>query len=151
MPELPEVEAVVRTVRPLVTGRRIRSVHVLHAIAVKPQRPSGLARLAGGQKIQGLGRRGKYLIVELERGILTMHFRLDGHLLWFSNVQELLERANTGREKVHVDVALELDKGVLGFADGTLGECTGGRRPKTRKGWRHWAPMLCPKSFPWRI
>jgi len=46
-----------------------------------------------------------------------MHFKLDGQLLWFSNGKELLRRANQGEKGVHVDVALELDKGVLDFAD----------------------------------
>jgi formamidopyrimidine-DNA glycosylase len=46
-----------------------------------------------------------------------MHFRLDGQLLWFSNTEELLKRANQGESGVHVDVALELDKGILGFVD----------------------------------
>jgi len=53
----------------------------------------------------------------LDRGLLTMHFRLDGQLLWFANGKELLQRANHGETNVHVDVAFELDKGVLGFAD----------------------------------
>jgi len=53
----------------------------------------------------------------LDRGLLTMHFRLDGQLLWFANGKELLQRANHGENNVHVDVAFELDKGVLGFAD----------------------------------
>ena len=43
MPELPEVEAVAQTLRPLVEGRRIRCIHVLHPIATKPQDPSRLA------------------------------------------------------------------------------------------------------------
>jgi formamidopyrimidine-DNA glycosylase len=46
-----------------------------------------------------------------------MHFRLDGQLLWFSSGKELLKRANQGENGVHVDVALELGKGVLGFVD----------------------------------
>jgi len=46
-----------------------------------------------------------------------MHFKLDGQLLWFSNGKELLERANQQENGVHIDVALELDKGVLGFVD----------------------------------
>jgi formamidopyrimidine-DNA glycosylase len=46
-----------------------------------------------------------------------MHFRLDGRLLWFANGKELLKRANQDKSDVHVDVALELDNGVLGFAD----------------------------------
>jgi formamidopyrimidine-DNA glycosylase len=117
MPELPEVETVVRTLRPLVQRQRIRSVHVLHPIAVKPQSVAELAELAGGRRIQRVDRRGKYILLVLDRGLLTLHFRLDGQLVWFSNAKELFQRANQSENGVHVDVALELGNGVLGFAD----------------------------------
>jgi formamidopyrimidine-DNA glycosylase len=117
MPELPEVEAVVRTLRPLVQGRRIHCVHVFHPIATKPQAVSHVARHAEGRRVRAVNRKGKYVLLILDRGLLTIHFRLDGQLLWFSNGKELLERANHGERGVHVDVALELDTGVLGFAD----------------------------------
>src|SRR5713101_6819783 len=117
MPELPEVEAVAQTLRPLVTGRLIRHVHVLHVISTRPQKAARLIRMAEGQRVVLVGRKGKYLLLRLAQGLLTMHFRLDGQLLWFTNGKELLARANTRDAGVHVDVALELDKGVLGFAD----------------------------------
>ena len=117
MPELPEVEAVVRTLRPLVQDQRIRCVHVFHSIATKPQAASHLARYANGHRICTVGRKGKYVLLALDRGLLTVHFKLDGQLLWFANAKELLDRANQGPNDVHVDVALELAKGVLGFAD----------------------------------
>ena len=117
MPELPEVEAVVRTLRPLVQSQRIRSVHVFHPIAVKPQKASCLVDFATNRSIQRVDRKGKYVLLVLDRGLLTLHFRLDGQLVWFSNGAELLERANRKENGVHVDVALEFGKGVLGFAD----------------------------------
>jgi formamidopyrimidine-DNA glycosylase len=117
MPELPEVEAVVHTLCPLVRGRRIRCVHVFHPIATKPQTAAHLARHAQGRRIRMVDRRGKYVLLVLDRGVLTMHFKLDGQLIWFSTPNELLERANQRGNGAHVDVALELDKGVLGFAD----------------------------------
>jgi formamidopyrimidine-DNA glycosylase len=117
MPELPEVEAVVRTLRPLVQGRRIRGVHVFHPIATKPQAASHVARHAQGHRVRAVARKGKYVLLVLDRGLVTLHFKLDGQLLWFRNAKELLDRANQGDTGVHVDVALELDKGVLGFAD----------------------------------
>jgi formamidopyrimidine-DNA glycosylase len=117
MPELPEVEAVVRTLRPLVRGQRIRCVHVLHPIAAKPQRAAHLSRFAEGQRIRAVERKGKYVLLLLDRGLLTMHFRLDGQLVWFSSAKEFLVCANRTESGVHVDVALELEKGVLGFAD----------------------------------
>jgi formamidopyrimidine-DNA glycosylase len=117
MPELPEVEAVVRTLRPLVEHRRIHCVHVLHPIATKLQKASQLARLAEGQRILSVERKGKYVLLAFDRGLLTMHFRLDGQLVWFGNAREMLHRANQPLDGVHVDVALELDNGVLGFTD----------------------------------
>jgi len=117
MPELPEVEAVVRTLRPLVQKQRIRSVHVLHPIAVKPQSASHLARFATDRRIRCVTRKGKYVLLVLDRGLLTLHFRLDGQLLWFSSPNEFLERANQPKNGVHVDVAFEFGTGVLGFAD----------------------------------
>jgi formamidopyrimidine-DNA glycosylase len=117
MPELPEVEAVAQTLRPLVEQRRIRCVHVLHAIATKPQNPSHIARFLESQRILSVQRKGKYLWLELTRGIATLHFKLDGHLLWFSSAKQMAEVANQPNSGVHVDVAFELDKGVLAFAD----------------------------------
>src|SRR5260370_15847076 len=117
MPELPEVEAVVRTLRPLVQGQKIRCVHVFHPIAVKPQSASHLVQFATGRRIQQVDRRGKYVLLVLDRGLITLHFRLDGQLVWFSDSAELLGRANVRENSVHVDVAFEFAKGVLGFAD----------------------------------
>jgi formamidopyrimidine-DNA glycosylase len=76
-----------------------------------------VARAGASQRIRFVERKGKYVLLQLDRGVLTMHFRLDGQLLWFSNAREFLKRANQDEYGVHVDVALELDKGVLGFAD----------------------------------
>lgn len=117
MPESPEVEAVARTLRPLIENRKIRCVHVFHAIATKPQSPPRLARIAENQKILAVRRKGKYLWLEFVNAIITLHFKLDGQLLWFSNATELHARANAKDAGMHVDVAFELDRGVLGFAD----------------------------------
>jgi formamidopyrimidine-DNA glycosylase len=117
MPELPEVEAISRSLRPLVRGRRIRCVHIFHPIATKPQPPVRLADLARRSRIVDVLRKGKYLLLQLDHGLLVIHFRLDGQLVWFRSARELSRRANQSSGGVHVDVALELNKGVLGFAD----------------------------------
>jgi formamidopyrimidine-DNA glycosylase len=117
MPELPEVEAVAQTLRPLVIGKKIRCVHVFHPIAVKPQRPAAIASFVEKQTIRAVSRHGKYLILELDHGVLVLHFRLDGQLLWFASAKELQAKANSEPHNIHVDVALELGRGVLGFAD----------------------------------
>ena len=114
MPELPEVEAVVRALRPFVERRVIERCRVIHAIAVRPSSGRGekqtaetMERGLSGLRIKTVERRGKYLIVQLDRGCLVMHFRLDGQLIWFDSP------AISG----HVDVAFEMQHGTLGFAD----------------------------------
>ena len=114
MPELPEVEAVARALRPLVQGRMIRRCRVIHKIAVRPssgrgakQAASAMERNVSRQKIRAVERRGKYLILQLDRGVIVMHFRLDGQLVWFDS------RKTSG----HIDVALEMNGGTLGFVD----------------------------------
>jgi len=79
MPELPEVEHVVRALRPIVTGRRILAAELnLKRIAPEISRGSFNRRLRNAL-ITGVGRRGKYILFELERGqTLTTHLRMTG-------------------------------------------------------------------------
>jgi formamidopyrimidine-DNA glycosylase len=111
MPEAPEVEAVARTLRPYVQGRKIRLVHVLHAIAVRPQGAARFKNRVEGTRIQGIDRCGKYLLLRLDKGCLVLHFKFDGQLLWFDCAGEALAR------KLHVDVVLETRQGALGYVD----------------------------------
>ena len=79
MPELPEVEHVVRALRPVVTGRRILAAELnLKRIAPEISRGSFNRRLRNAL-ITGVGRRGKYILFELEQGqTLTTHLRMTG-------------------------------------------------------------------------
>lgn len=77
MPELPEVEVTrLGIVRPL-TGARIEGVHVgkplRWALSVAPE-------ALVGRVVQGVRRRGKYLLVDLDRGLLLMHLGMSGSL-----------------------------------------------------------------------
>jgi formamidopyrimidine-DNA glycosylase len=114
MPELPEVEAVVRTLRPFVRGRKITRVRVLHPIAVRPSSGKGADREAArlerelpGRRIKDVTRLGKFLLLPLDRGALLMHFRLDGQLVWF----------DSQKTHGHIDVAIIFRQGTLGFVD----------------------------------
>ena len=90
MPELPEVEHVVRALRPIVTGRRILVAELnLKRIA------SGLSRAAFGRQLKdatitGVGRRGKYILFELESGkLLTTHLRMTGKFVSLTTDESL--------------------------------------------------------------
>ncbi|HVS99216.1 MAG TPA: DNA-formamidopyrimidine glycosylase family protein, partial [Solirubrobacterales bacterium] len=82
MPELPEVETVARQLEPELEGRRIERLEVLDARWSRPVTPKGLGKQVGGRTIQGLGRRGKYLLLGLDGGqTLVMHLRMTGNLV----------------------------------------------------------------------
>jgi formamidopyrimidine-DNA glycosylase len=111
MPEAPEVEAVVQTLRPFVEGKHIRRVRVRHNIAVRPQSPSLLNLKLAGSQILGVERHGKHLLLSLDRGCVAMHFKFDGQLLWFDKSEDALT------DDIHVDVLFEMEAGTLGFVD----------------------------------
>ena len=79
MPELPEVEHVVRALRPVVVGRRIHAAELkLKRIAPHISRPA-FDRQLRNSLITAVGRRGKYILFELESGrVLTTHLRMTG-------------------------------------------------------------------------
>jgi formamidopyrimidine-DNA glycosylase len=83
MPELPEVETIRRQLAPKVGGRTIADADVLDPLWCAPRSPAETAGALRGRRIEGLGRRGKYLIVALEGGrFCVMHLRMTGNLLW---------------------------------------------------------------------
>ena len=79
MPELPEVEHFVRALRPFVVGRRILAAELrLKRIAPDVSRPA-FDRQLRNSLITAVGRRGKYILFELESGrVLTTHLRMTG-------------------------------------------------------------------------
>lgn len=82
MPELPEVETVVRQLEPELEGRRIESLEVLDARWSRPVPPAQLGDAVAGSLIGGLDRRGKYILMRLAGGrTLVMHLRMTGNLV----------------------------------------------------------------------
>jgi formamidopyrimidine-DNA glycosylase len=82
MPELPEVETIVRLLAPNVEGRRIGSAALtLPRILLSPS-PSLFLDLLPGQRIRKVIRRGKYIVLELDRSSLVVHLGMTGQLTY---------------------------------------------------------------------
>jgi formamidopyrimidine-DNA glycosylase len=80
MPELPEVETVVRDLRPLLTGTRIVGVRVGAKRLRKPWQQDWNRHLLG-RHITGVTRRGKWIVLSLaEAGRLVIHLGMTGQL-----------------------------------------------------------------------
>jgi formamidopyrimidine-DNA glycosylase len=81
MPELPEVETIVRGLRSPLVGRTFTGVTVTWPNAIRTPIPELKTRLPG-QRIEAITRRGKYLQFHLSGGdTLIMHLKMSGDLL----------------------------------------------------------------------
>jgi len=79
MPELPEVETVRRGLEPRLTGRTIEAADIRDGRLTAPRDPLEVSLELGGERVSGMGRRGKYLLFELDSGrTLVAHLRKVG-------------------------------------------------------------------------
>jgi len=104
MPELPEVETVVRSVAAHLTGRRIVSTRFTSRF-VTPGNRTKLTRSLAGRRIESVKRRGKFILIALDQGTLTVHLGMTGKLL--------LE----GEAGQHTHGIFNLDDGLLLYHD----------------------------------
>lgn len=81
MPELPEVETIRRMLQPELQGRKIVGVRVLWERTLATPSPAEVTTGLPGQRIVTLGRRGKYLLIELTQDVLLIHLRMSGDLV----------------------------------------------------------------------
>ncbi len=104
MPELPEVETVVRSIAPRLTGRRILDARFTSHHVVR-QKFAALRGRVRGREVRSVRRHGKFIVVELDHGVLTIHLGMTG---------KLLIDAEPGP---YARAVFELDRGLLVYDD----------------------------------
>jgi formamidopyrimidine-DNA glycosylase len=103
MPELPEVETVMRGLAARLTGRRLRHVAVNRA-GLRFPFPPGLAQRMEGARVEGFRRRAKYILMRLEGGASVLfHLGMSGRML--------IERAGRNAALPHEHLSMETDDG----------------------------------------
>lgn len=108
MPELPEVETTRSGIAPYAVGQVIEQV-IVREPRLRWRVPTELAAEAGGQRIQRVSRRGKYLLFGLANGTIILHLGMSGSL-------RVLSQPAAPLAHDHVDILL--DSGVaLRFND----------------------------------
>lgn len=108
MPELPEVETTLRGIRPYLEGRGISDLLVRDHRLRWPI-PDRLSERLRGLVIQGLTRRGKYLLINLNQGTLIAHLGMSGSF-------RMIDPEAAPRKHDHYDLLLS-DGGCLRFHD----------------------------------
>ena len=94
MPELPEVETLKRDLDREVVGKRVKTVEVsgMRSIRRHPNKKHFIAKLEG-RKIDGVERKGKYLLFKLDGGdVLVAHLGMSGQLLRAKGSKEPVDK-----------------------------------------------------------
>jgi len=104
MPELPEVETVVRELKPELSGKILTGIDVLWPKTFRAKSQTPLK----GRCIKTVARKGKYIVFQLDRGALVVHLRMTGQLLFTINK----------KQSAHVRAVFKLNNGLrLYFRD----------------------------------
>ncbi|HLT95949.1 MAG TPA: bifunctional DNA-formamidopyrimidine glycosylase/DNA-(apurinic or apyrimidinic site) lyase [Acidimicrobiia bacterium] len=82
MPELPEVETTRRHIAPVLDGRTIVAAELgRDRMARRNARPSDIADRLVGRRVESVGRRGKFLVIDLEDDLTwVIHLGMSGRL-----------------------------------------------------------------------
>jgi formamidopyrimidine-DNA glycosylase len=91
MPELPEVEHVVRALRSAVVGREILAAEVKLKRIASGTSAAVFNRKLRNATIESIGRRGKHILINLSNGlVLVVHLRMTGKFVCLNHEQQLL-------------------------------------------------------------
>jgi formamidopyrimidine-DNA glycosylase len=83
LPELPEVETILRSLKSKVLHQRIEKVTVINKKTIKKPEPEVFTRCLKEQEITGLDRHGKYLLFEISSSmVMVVHLRMSGRLVY---------------------------------------------------------------------
>ncbi|HSU53224.1 MAG TPA: bifunctional DNA-formamidopyrimidine glycosylase/DNA-(apurinic or apyrimidinic site) lyase [Candidatus Dormibacteraeota bacterium] len=114
MPELPEVEVLVRHLEPLLRNKRIRKVVVNRERVLRPTRVKELTEKLAGARFIKVERRAKFLKFSLRRAGERQEFTLVGHLGMTGRMYLLPVKATLPK---HAAVVLDLDRERFVFED----------------------------------
>ena len=80
MPELPEVETMVRGIRPTLENQRIVEAVVVDPFLLQGAQPDEFERQVSGSEVSSVSRRGKWVVITLKnnRGIIVIQPRMTG-------------------------------------------------------------------------
>lgn len=117
MPELPEVETVLRGISPILEGNQIDYAQVNRPDLRRPF-PNNLAKRLKNRKINFLHRRSKYILIDLSGGeTLIMHLGMSGRIIISQKVAGTFHH-NTNHSQKHDHFVLHLkDNHQLTFND----------------------------------
>ncbi len=109
MPELPEVETIVRSLNETVRCKQINRVKICHSKVIAYPDPEVFIKEVQQKTILNFKRRGKYILMELNgNAVIVVHLRMTGQLVYQPNCDTLPK---------HTHLVFHLEQGLLRFSD----------------------------------
>jgi formamidopyrimidine-DNA glycosylase len=81
VPELPEVETIVRDLSRMLPGARLGRVEVLRPDLIEGETPEEFAGALEGREIRSVGRRAKNIVMDVGEGLLLVNLGMTGRLM----------------------------------------------------------------------
>ncbi len=96
MPELPEVETIVRQLRPHILNKKITNVHIFRPGQWKQSNPDDAARILTTDSFTNISRRAKFITLKMAtKYTLVIHLRMSGKLIWVQNCEPINKYTRT--------------------------------------------------------
>lgn len=102
MPELPEVETIRRTLKPLILNKKIEAIEVFYDRIIDGDLQEFI-QVCTGQTFKDIDRVGKYLIFKLDQDAFISHLRMEGKYFVVKKEEPI---------RKHCHVIFHLDQGI---------------------------------------
>jgi formamidopyrimidine-DNA glycosylase len=126
MPELPEVETIVRDLSGFLVSKKIVEISIKNPLAGREDGQLNFSlpvfrKRIVGQSVRSISRRAKTLVFELDRDFLLIHLKMTGQLVYQDCHQDRCETVAGGHPIVGVGNELpnKFTRVVLGFDNGS--------------------------------
>ena len=110
MPELPEVETVVRSITNKIIGKNIKLINVFWKKTLSTHSENEINKILFNEKIINISRIGKYIIIHFNLYYLIIHLRMTGKLIFLNSLSDF--KSTHLRFKI-----LFTDNSILNFTD----------------------------------
>ena len=107
MPELPEVETVVRSLNKSLSGKIIKDIKLLWRPILHKTTQENLKKKLIGKRVSSVSRRAKYIFINVDDYILAYHLRMTGRVYL----------SDDNNKPKHMHAIIRLNKGQLKFED----------------------------------
>ncbi|WP_338983182.1 DNA-formamidopyrimidine glycosylase [Spiroplasma endosymbiont of Othius punctulatus] len=89
MPELPEVETVVRVLNKQIKNKTIKKLNIIYKKILQNTTEDIICKTLEGNKILNISRKSKFIVFEFEENVMISHLRMEGKWYYYPNLETI--------------------------------------------------------------